>query len=527
MEAKKYDLNDLYKVLKQHDIDILKHFCDSNLSNDDYFFYGINSDIISNSLNIVVNMLSGNIESAGVDLSCRSIIEAFVILRMDSEGVISEKQKEIFRYLYAYVDVDNFHSILKDIGDTGDDYFKKIAKDKEKAKQAIIEHFGCKAQDLKNKKISIDDPCFYLKTKLNENIKFSKLLEKHHIGNEEVIKMYEFFSLFIHPRCEMNPEIEQAIMSVRKIYIDYILDYVFNYLKECNLLNINNDIDFNDEFFNNPLLTNNVHNIKEFEKSIYIMKEMFCKLPNGYDWFTWHFLEKTRYLLIDMMISLSLGYKEHVISIFKSFVEEYSVFFAVGSVESQKDFDYIKQAFWCSSRIQIDAHFESLGLEGGTTPEDSIFDLYNNYFKEKYQLNDYEEFKSELKRNSLYFLGKERKSYNKFVRNLIEEVFTDVMVSKDVMTMYRIAKDMSHASGYNFNASEGIIDVFSQKSILYAWQLILHFVINVSLTLHEHGVKNDVKPIVDWIGAMMSIHTDAIEKTQKEFINKSNNADIK
>ena len=52
--------------------------------------------------------------------------------------------------------MDNFHSILKDIGDTEDDYFKKIAKDKEKAKQALIEHFGCKAHDLKNKKISID-----------------------------------------------------------------------------------------------------------------------------------------------------------------------------------------------------------------------------------------------------------------------------------------------------------------------------------------------------------------------------------
>mgnify|MGYP006874796669 CR=1 FL=1 len=45
------------------------------------------------------------------------------------------------------------------------------------------------------------------------------------------------------------------------------------------------------------------------------------------------------------------------------------------------DFDYIKQAFWCSSRIQIDAHFEGLGLEGGTTPEEAIKDLYDNYFK--------------------------------------------------------------------------------------------------------------------------------------------------
>ena len=36
---------------------------------------------------------------------------------------------------------------------------------------------------------------------------------------------------------------------------------------------------------------------------------------------------------------------------YKSFLEEYSVFFAIGSVESQKDYDYLKKAYWVSSRI--------------------------------------------------------------------------------------------------------------------------------------------------------------------------------
>ena len=80
IESRSYDINDLYKTLKRHDKDILKHFCDDDLSDIDYFFYGINSDIISNSLNILINYFSNNLDSAGVDLSCRTIIEAFVIL---------------------------------------------------------------------------------------------------------------------------------------------------------------------------------------------------------------------------------------------------------------------------------------------------------------------------------------------------------------------------------------------------------------------------------------------------------------
>ena len=313
----------LYKVLKKHDIEILKHFCDDSISDSDYFFYGINSDIISNSLNILTNYLSGNIQSAGVDNSCRSIIEAFVILLMDADGKISEVQKTIYRYLYAYVDIDNFHSFLNDI-DKDDIRIKTIYDDKEKAKDAIIKHFNCEEKHLKNRKIGIDDPCFYLKSRLKDNIKFSKLLELYPINDEKQIKMYEFFSIFIHPRCEMNINVENIIMHVRNLYVDTVLKIVYEYLKNCGLLideKENNDIsDFNQDFFNNPLLQNNVVYVKNIEIIFNMLIDKLCKLKEGEDLFTWHFLEKSKYLFIDMIISVSLGYIEHVITCFKSFV---------------------------------------------------------------------------------------------------------------------------------------------------------------------------------------------------------------
>lgn len=82
-ELKQYDINNLYKVLRKHDIEILKHYNCAEVSDNEHFFYGIISDIISNALNILTNYLSGNIESAGVDLSTRAILEAMVILKMD------------------------------------------------------------------------------------------------------------------------------------------------------------------------------------------------------------------------------------------------------------------------------------------------------------------------------------------------------------------------------------------------------------------------------------------------------------
>ena len=102
-------------------------------------------------------------------------------------------------------------------------------------------------------------------------------------------------------------------------------------------------------------------------------------------------------------------------------------------------------------------------------------------------MNNYQSFYWELRRNSLFFLAKEKKSFNKYVRSLIEDVFVNNEAeSKDVMTLYRISKDMSHASGYNFNATTGMVDMSAQKVLLYTYKLMIHFVLSASNSLSEH-----------------------------------------
>lgn len=275
--------------------------------------------------------------------------------------------------------------------------------------------------------------------------------------------------------------------------------------------------DFNQDFFYNPLLSNNVHNVKSVELIFHFLMDNFCKLNDGIDWFTWYFLEKSKYLLLDMMTSESLGYNEHVIAAFKSFVEQYSIFYAIESIEDLNDFNYIKQAFCCSSRIQIDVHFQELGCKNEIVSKDEIKKLYDEYFKDKYHLNNYTDFYLNFKKNSLYFLENKKKSYNKYVRTLIESVFVDINESKDVMILYRIAKDMGHASGYNFNASEGIVDSYCHKSMLYTWKLLKYFITNASETLKEHNEKCNVDDILSTIDSLISIETTSILDVYKRF----------
>ena len=114
-------------------------------------------------------------------------------------------------------------------------------------------------------------------------------------------------------------------------------------------------------------------------------------------------------------------------------------------------------------------------------------------------------------------VGKDNtKEFKKLLRALIEDVFVnDEFTSKDVMTLYRISKDMSHASGYNFNATASMVDALSQKVMIYAYQFILHFLLNASRTLEEHGVQTDIKPLVDTLKDLQSMNIEALDKIYK------------
>ena len=107
--VEQYDINTLYKVLKKHDVEILKYYNNDTVSDNDYFSYGINSDIISNCLNVLTNYLSGNIESAGVDLIDLKILEntdpfACVFLATSNDNLLPPSFKPC-KYLVSFITI--------------------------------------------------------------------------------------------------------------------------------------------------------------------------------------------------------------------------------------------------------------------------------------------------------------------------------------------------------------------------------------------------------------------------------------
>lgn len=513
IDGKKIDFteNDFYKTLREHDAAILKKFNNFDLDDNEYFFYGINSDIMSNALSILINRLSGNSESVGIDNNCRAIIEAFLILKLDACGEISDKQKALYRYQYALVDYDNFKKNLKK-EDKNNDNFKKLDEDREKAISIAMDYFACGRKDVLKLCNSSDDPAFYLKKKPYHKVSFSHLLNKYPIFEEKSIKIYEFFSLFAHPRFEKDPKTESTFSSIRESYVKIVLNYVFEYLADLKLLIKDDNLKtFNDDFWYNPKLTNNVYNIRTLEQTFILMEKLLTQFENGWDAFTWFYLEKMRYLLIDMSINVSLGYNEQTCSKLKSFIEYSAIFNAVNKANSVEEFNNIKLGYWYSSKLQVEEYLSDLGLtDTNILNIELLKNIYESFYKERYELNSFEEFESKMRGNSLYFLSNdEKKSYNTFCIKLIDDVFPDKEKNLFVKNIYRICKDMNHSTGYNFNASEGIWFSAPHRALIVVYDLLIYFILSIANSLHDNGVDRDVSIVVKQLKLFLQQHYDA------------------
>lgn len=519
VEGKKIQFteDDFYKTLRENDKDVLKQFNKKELSDDDYFFCGIHSDIVSNALSVIINRLSNNSESIGIDNNCRAIIEAFVVLKMDAKGEISKKQKELYRYQYALVDFNNFKKAISPLEKDHENY-KELLAAKEKATAIAIDLFNCKASELKNYDFSADDPGFYLKQSLNEKVSFARFLADNPIFDVESLKIYNFFSLFAHPRLEMKPDSEKAILEMRNIYIEKVLNYVFEYLSDIKFLIKDDKLNsFNEDFWLNPMLVNNVKNVKIIEETMNGLTREICKFPTNWDAFTYFYIQKMKYLILDMELNVSLGYGEQTCSKLKSFIEYSAVYNALIKSKDVLELENLKRGYWYNSRLQLEEYLLAIGVDKtGIVDSKELNKIYDNYYKEKYNLKSFEEFEKHMRENSLYFMSNDKKSYGPMCKELIKDVFKNEEERKSVDNIYQISKDMNHSTGYNFNASEGIWLTAPHRTMVVVYKILIYFILLSDLTLKNQGFDRNLGIYIQQLKLIMKMHEDEYIRIAKE-----------
>lgn len=519
MEKKNvFTFDDLYRTLRVHDEEILKHFNDESIDDQRYLFYAINSDIISNALSLVMAVETNNIDSIGVDNCCRTIIEAFLVMAMIGNGDISNEQAKIFRYHYAIVDMSNMKKFINESSKNLDD-FKYVERDRERAYEAIINFHKCSKKDLK-KDLDLDDSNFYLKKKLGEKIKYSELIKKYKLFDVAGTRMYEFFSLFIHPRFEMDFEVEKGLRKIRFGYIKRIIDYVVEYLKSCRLLVFDDNLNtFTQDFYDNPVLVNNVHNINDLHKVFEMLENKICHLPDGDDNFTLFFLKTMNSVIEDMAVSMSLGYKEHIISLFKSSFEYAAVYFYINEFEYDV-FRKVKLAYCYSSRLQFNNIVEKLELPSlfGEETIGGLKDIYNSYYKQEYGVDNYDSFLDGVKHNARYILNKENNSFNSIVNKLLDDLYDDSSEREFTRLIYRVSKDMNHGGGYAFNSSPGLLDSMCRHVQNALYRFMLKEISAAERVLKEHSIEVDLSLEYLVFQTFSNVEESEITKITKDYL---------
>ena len=521
LEKTKITLDDLYRSLKVHDKEILKRFDDKTLDDQQYLFYAINFDIISNALSLVIAIETDNLDCFGVDNSCRTIIEAFVVLRMIAAGDISDEQAKIFRYHYAIVDYTNMYKFIDDKLRLHED-FKYVEKDREAAYKAILSLHNCTKSDLK-KDPDLDNSNFYLKKKLGGKLRFSVLLKQYPIFDVCDSKMYDFFSLFIHPRYEFDFKIEESLRNVRTEYVNRVLDYVVSYMSETKLFVLDESLNtFKQDFYENPILKNNVLNINVMNRVFESIKKKTCYFSEGYDAFSMFFLDRMREVITDMQVSISLGYKEHIISLFKSTIEYIAVYSLINECETVEKFKKMKLAYCYSSRLQINALLGGLGLPAifGEETIGGLRQLFDDYYKEQYSIDNFDLFVKNVTNNARYFLNKDNNSFNNIVNKLLDDLYPNPQEREFTRLIYRISKDMNHGGGYAFNSSPGLIDSQCRHVQNAIYRYMLYYLNESERTLKENGINVDLTFEKKTFELLAAAEETEIEKVKKEYSNK-------
>lgn len=170
-----------------------------------------------------------------------------------------------------------------------------------------------------------------------------------------------------------------------------------------------------------------------------------------------------------------------------------------------------------SSRIQFNEHIKKCGLSASNRDyKVELQTLYDNYYASRYNVGSFSKFYDKYLHNSLYFLDNSKKSFNKFVREAIEGITVNEAQGKDFMTLYKISKDMAHASGYSFNATVDLVQVVSHKVIFTTLYIIREFLIRGIETVKGQDKIGTLQLIIESLNLHLQIQLDAVDAINKK-----------
>ncbi len=469
-------LDELYQLLRRYRDYILSKFDDLDMSDDEYFKYGISYDIVNNALNIVMCGLSRDPVSIGIDNNARAILEAFMILEIDKSGQIDWKMKRIYRLSYSAVEYSNEEYIPQGAIVSGSDEAMR-KEDYDELIDICCEHFDCKKKVLLEN-YGIGSPYLFLMKDIADKTSFESVIHKYHISiSKEFNDAYDFFSLFVHPSFIIYDQ--ERIYEKREEYLTalfpYILDYIDKEFPPLEAKNVQSALSF--VFYSKDG--------KELESALSrvnaIIKHLYNLIPENADPFTRYLLPHFANLISDALNCYYFKLDDLVTPKFKSLVEYYSVCLYFMGISDEREYVSRLDGLYLGTLFRF-KRWES-DFTGDKDINDLIEDVYMNFYGKRYSVNGINNFKYNLENQLLYFVNQKNYPYAHLVKKEISKNEFSEEEIKRVNSLYKVSLDMEHASGYVFNQSADVSEYYALETLSVMYTLLAHLLTHYDLDL--------------------------------------------
>lgn len=485
MKFSKY-IDILYKSLKIQYNKALKNLDSDKLNDKEFLYAALNFDVVSNALSIVLNYYFDNLDSRGVDINCRIIIEALSLLNMLSNGDISKEQIANFRThskVIERLDQKRHFEKYKKMP-----LFDNIEEEYQEAMRKLMAFYQASERHIKQRYVT--DPLFVFKKTLNEKLKYSDIVNHYFPA---CMDMYKFFSILTHPNLEHNPNVKIALNRKRWDFITKMLQYVTSFLKNNRFyVPQNRTTSFDEDVATMSMFKDEIASYRKYFDNV--IRNISNENKNGKDILDIEFLLFTKNLYTDMSIALNLGYLDQVAIKYRVFIEMVSIHFKINNSEDNFEYSSLTNGFLYQTRNSLYPYLTDYDLSGDyrKSIDEGLKYVYKTFYKDEYYLETYADFCENMEENPYYFITNMETGYRNQVVNFATALFKEEEIKELILDAYKVSMNIGHASGYNFNSEEGLIKIYSHVSLFVLWMYLYIYLVNVDKTNKEFDEEIDI-----------------------------------
>ena len=430
------------------------NYLEPELDDKTHFIHAVEEDIISNAIYLDFALRYIPIDTIGMSSSCRTIMEALILIEASDSGMIPGENYKRFRDEYVFIEYSNGKRLFELLPDyAGEGSFKKLSEEYDSLSKKYCDELGLKQSEFAR---FAKDPMFVFFKKGDHSLEdFNYLVKKF---RPDWIDNYHFLGMEIHPRFLRDEKLEKKERKQVKELSISMLTKAVGYLKEKYKKEMEEgEAKSLTETVNDPLYYGPW--FIPINKEIEVFQAFLAHavmLPTVSDSYTLYTMEKLTYLYYGMESMAILGFSEHAAMKFKSAIELISYYYLIEKAKDGLDaFNALKEAFRVSSEIQ----YRQL-LNENNQDFETLFDrlkaVYESYYQKRYHAT-FDEFKDNICHNGKYFFSENKSfSYRKLVQTFLEDYLGgNELDRRNILCVYDTSIDMEHAGGYLMESSIG------------------------------------------------------------------------